>query len=63
MNLYLNGEPMPGTLMTLSEEAILNKITQRETFSATIEGGGFTLKIDKYEPALSAAIHNGGNHS
>ncbi|WP_198265258.1 N-formylglutamate amidohydrolase [sulfur-oxidizing endosymbiont of Gigantopelta aegis] len=46
---------------TLSEEAIINKIKQREFFTATIDGGGFTLKIDKYEPALCAAIHNGGN--
>lgn len=45
----------------LSESAIFDKINKRETFTATIEGGGFTLKIDKYEPALSAAIHNGGN--
>jgi len=48
-------------MTTLSEEAIINKIKQRETFSATIDGGGFTLKIEKYEPALCAVIHNGGN--
>ena len=48
-------------MSTLSEAAIINKIKQRETFTATIDGGGFTLKIEKYEPALSAAIHNGGN--
>ncbi len=45
----------------LSEQEILNKIKHREIFSATIDGGGFTLKIAKYEPALCAAIHNGGN--
>lgn len=45
----------------LSEAAMIEKIKQRETFTATIEGGGFSLKIEKYEPALSAAIHNGGN--
>jgi len=48
-------------MTTLSEDAIINKIKNRETFTATIDGGGFTLKIEKYEPALSAAIHNGGN--
>ncbi|MCU7832263.1 MAG: N-formylglutamate amidohydrolase, partial [gamma proteobacterium symbiont of Lucinoma myriamae] len=51
-----------GKYMTiLSEETIIHKIKQRETFSATIDGGGLTLKIEKYEPALCAAIHNGGN--
>jgi hypothetical protein len=45
----------------LSESALLEKIKQRQTFTATIEGGDFTLKISRYEPALSAAIHNGGN--
>lgn len=52
---------MATSLTTLSEEAIINKISQRETFNAIIDGGGFTLKIEKYEPALCAAIHNGGN--
>jgi len=46
---------------TLSEQAIIEKIARRETFSATVDGGGFSLKIDRYEPAMSAAIHNGGN--
>ena len=46
---------------TLSEQAMMEKITRRETFSATVDGGGFSLKIDRYEPAMSAAIHNGGN--
>lgn len=48
-------------MAVLSEEAIVENIRQRRMFTATIEGGGFTLRIDKYEPALSAAIHNGGN--
>lgn len=48
-------------MTTLSESSIISKINNRETFTATIDGGGFTLKIEKYEPALSAAIHNGGN--
>ena len=48
-------------MQTLSEDAIINRIKQRELFTATIDGGAFSLKIEKYEPALSAAIHNGGN--
>ncbi len=48
-------------MINLSEQEMLNKIKQRETFHADIDGGGFTLKIDRYEPALCAAIHNGGN--
>jgi len=43
----------------LSEQEIIDKIAQRECFTATIEGGAFTVKIDKYLPAMSAAIHNG----
>jgi len=48
-------------MQTFSEQDILNKIKNREVFTATIEGGAFTLKIDHYEPAFSAAIHNGAN--
>jgi len=48
-------------MSTLSENAILEKIRQREIFTATVDSGGFTLKIEKYEPAFSAAIHDGKN--
>jgi len=44
----------------LSEQEIISKIQNRECFVATIIGGAFTLKIEKYLPAMSAAIHNGG---
>lgn len=44
---------------TLSEQDIINKINNRECFSATITGGAFTVKIEEYLPAMSAAIHNG----
>ena len=47
-------------MQTLAEEAIIEKIKRREIFASTIDTGAFTLKIEKYEPALSAAIHNGG---
>ena len=43
----------------LSEQAIVDKISHRQCFQATIEGGAFTIKIEKYVPAMSAAIHNG----
>lgn len=43
-----------------SEKNIIEKISNREVFNATVEGGAFTLHIRKYEPALSVAIHNGG---
>ena len=52
--------------MTLSvyksatEQEIIQKINNRECFIATIDTGAFTLKIEKYLPAMSAAIHNGG---
>lgn len=45
----------------ISEQEIVNKINQRQCFIATISGGAFTLKIDKYLPAMSAAIHDGCN--
>lgn len=45
----------------LTEQEIINKINQRNCFTATIEGGAFTLKIEKYLPAMSAAIHDGDN--
>jgi hypothetical protein len=48
-------------MTALSEQDIVSKIKQREIFTATIDGGAFTLKIEKYEPAMCAAIHNGGN--
>lgn len=47
-------------MTTLSEQQIIEKISQRESFEATIDSGGFTLKIERYLPVLSAAIHNGG---
>ncbi|TYK67439.1 N-formylglutamate amidohydrolase [Colwellia echini] len=45
----------------ISEQEIINKIKQRQCFTATITGGAFTLKIEKYLPILAAAIHDGEN--
>jgi len=47
----------------LSEKEIVEKISNRELLTVTIEGGAFTIKIEKYEPALSVAIHNGARFS
>lgn len=48
-------------MSTFSEQQIIDKIAKRECFTATIDGGAFTLKIEKYLPAMSAAIHDGSN--
>jgi hypothetical protein len=48
-------------MTTLSEAAIISKIKNRDFFSATIDGGAFSIKIDSYQPVFCAAIHNGGN--
>lgn len=45
----------------LTEQQIIKKINKRQCFIATVVGGAFTLKIDKYLPAMSAAIHDGSN--
>ena len=45
----------------LTEQQIIEKIKQRQCFIATVVGGAFTLKIDEYLPAMSAAIHDGSN--
>ncbi|GAA0823505.1 hypothetical protein GCM10009111_33280 [Colwellia asteriadis] len=45
----------------LSELEIIEHINNRQCFTATIIGGAFTLKIAEYLPAMSAAIHDGGN--
>lgn len=45
----------------LTEQEIITKIKRRHCFEATIIGGAFTVKIDKYVPAMSAAIHDGSN--
>jgi len=50
-------------MLFFSEATIVEKIRNREIFTATIEGGAFTLKINKYVPVLSTAMHNGGQLS
>lgn len=48
-------------MTTLSETAIIDNIRQRRTCTATIDSGAFSLKIERYQPAVSTAIHNGAN--
>lgn len=45
----------------LTEQQIIKQINQRQCFTATVVGGAFTLQINKYLPAMSAAIHDGSN--
>ena len=45
----------------LTEQQIIKQINQRQCFTATVVGGAFTLTINKYLPAMSAAIHDGSN--
>ena len=48
------------TIMT--EQQMQQKILRREPFEATIDTGGFRVKIEHYNvPVIVAAIHNGGN--
>jgi hypothetical protein len=48
-------------LQQLTEQEIITQIQNRKCFTAVIAGGAFTLKINEYVPAMSAAIHDGGN--
>ncbi len=47
-------------LNKLTEQEFIQKINNRECFVASSVDGAFTLKIEKYVPVMSAAIHNGG---
>jgi len=57
----INDNMKENIIVQLTEEQIVNKISQRQCFVATIEGGAFTLKIEQYLPVMSAAIHDGSN--
>ncbi len=48
-------------MQTLSEKEIIHRIREQEPFSAVIENGAFSIKIDRYVPAVSTAIHSGHN--
>ena len=46
-------------MQTLSEKEIVNLIKQHEPFSAVIKNGAFSIKIDRYIPAICTAVHSG----
>ncbi|MFD0964198.1 N-formylglutamate amidohydrolase [Pseudofulvibacter geojedonensis] len=46
-------------MIRLSLEEILLKIENRECFVAVVDDYSFTLKIDKYEPYVCGAVHDG----
>ncbi len=46
-------------MQSLSEQDILLRIQNSETFEAVIDTGGFALKIDRYVPMVCTAIHDG----
>lgn len=47
--------------LKLDLEEILAKIKSREAFEADLTDGSVTIKIEKYQPYLCFAIHNGSN--
>lgn len=46
-------------MQTLSEKEILLHIRQQEPFAAVIDTGAFSIKVDRYIPAVHTAIHAG----
>ena len=44
---------------TLSEQEIIRRIERQEPFAAIIDTGAFSIKIDRYIPVISTAIHAG----
>ena len=49
----------PLKMRTLSEQEIIRRIKLQEPFAAVIDTGAFSIKIDRYVPAISTAIHAG----
>ncbi len=48
-------------MQTLSEKEIIHRIREQEPFSAVIDSGAFSIRIDRYVPVVSTAIHTGHN--
>lgn len=46
-------------MQTLSEKEILLHIRRQEPFAAVIDTGAFSIKVDRYIPAVHTAIHAG----
>lgn len=48
-------------MQTLSEKEIIRRIRRQESFAAFIDTGCFSIKVDRYIPAIWTAIHAGHN--
>ncbi|MCD4721926.1 MAG: N-formylglutamate amidohydrolase [Desulfobacula sp.] len=48
-------------MQTLSEKEIFFHIRRQEVFAAVIDTGAFSIRIDRYVPAICTAIHAGDN--
>lgn len=48
-------------MQTLSEKEILRLINRQEPFSAIVESGAFSIRVDRYVPAIFTAIHAGNS--
>ncbi len=46
-------------MQILPEKDIVNLIKQHEPFSAVIKNGAFSIKVDRYIPAICTAVHSG----
>ena len=46
-------------MQILSEKEIIRRITRQEPFTAVIDTDAFSIKIERYVPAVSTAIHAG----
>ena len=46
-------------MQILSEKEIIRLINRQESFSALVESGAFSIRIDRYVPAIFTAIHAG----
>ncbi len=46
-------------MQILSEKEIVHRITQQKKFTAVIDTGAFSIKVDRYVPAVTTAIHTG----
>ena len=50
-------------MQVLEEQTILEKIRKRQPFVANIAGGAFSINIQRFEPTIGVAIHNGSHFS
>jgi N-formylglutamate amidohydrolase len=48
-------------MQCFTEKEILALIEKKKPFTAEIDSGAFTIKIDRYVPTVCTAIHNGHN--